>query len=263
MPRALPLLALVLLPLCGCGSLNVSLQGTIRSPLTEPTCSSEERPVVLAFDRLGNLTVNGQVLDLPATREGERLGVRVVDVGAAPPPFRPKHAAEGGLLVASLEKGSPLAIAGLRPFDRIDTAGERPTGGLEALHRYLSAREGTALALGVTHPDGSEGVVRAVVGERIGEAGKVSVPLLFDYRDSPTGTALGLAPLDALFYVRSEVDHDYTLEGQVGHSEYRARFEWGALANLILWESSEDLRTGKRKSRLRLLWFLSFGDDVP
>ena len=37
----------------------------MRTGLAEPAISGGDEPLVLAFDRLGNLTLNGQVLDLP------------------------------------------------------------------------------------------------------------------------------------------------------------------------------------------------------
>ena len=65
--------------LAGCGSLDVTVEGTLTSPLVAAPISTETQPVLLACDRLGNLTINGRPLELPAAREDTRLGLRVVD----------------------------------------------------------------------------------------------------------------------------------------------------------------------------------------
>ena len=52
--------------LAGCGSLDVTVAGTLTSPLVAAPISTETQPVLLACDRLGNLTINGRPLELSA-----------------------------------------------------------------------------------------------------------------------------------------------------------------------------------------------------
>jgi len=262
-PRTLlPLLLLALPPLAGCGSLGVSLHGDLQTPLLEPVCSTEAAPVVLAFDPRGNLTVNGQVLELPRRRERRRLGVGVVDVGPLPAIWRPAHAADGGILVASLQKASPLAIAGLRPFDRVRSVNGEQVSDVKSFVARIDVDEGTTLRLEVVKPDGREETLEAEAGDLVGDSSQVHVPFLFERRSSPTGHALGFAPFDALFYYRTLTEHTYVEEAEVGHTQYNDRFEWGVLGNLLLYESVLDSRSGEQRSRFRLFWLFSFGDDL-
>ena len=96
----------------GCGALDVTLEGTVRTALVEPVASRDERPIVLAFTRTGGMTVNGQLVELPQAEERRQFGVTLVDAAALPPVWRPGHAPRGGVLIASLHKASPLAIRG-------------------------------------------------------------------------------------------------------------------------------------------------------
>jgi len=258
----IPLLLLALAPLTGCGTLGVTLQGNLQTPLIEPACSTQELPVVLAFDPRGNLTVNGQVLELPKRREQRRVGIGVVDIGPMPAVWRPQHAIEGGILVSSLMKASPLAIAGLRPFDRIRSLNGDPVADVRTFAEKIAVDEGTALRLEIVKPNGKEDTIEAEAGELVNDSHKVHVPLLFERRSSPTGHAFGFAPFDTLFYYRTTTQHEYVLDAELAHSTYQDHFEWGVLGNLLFYESVVDAHTGETKSRFRLFWFLSFGDDL-
>ena len=63
------LLAAALLGAVGCGSLDVASRGAMPSDLLEPIGSHPEEPLLLGCDDLGNLSLNGQPLDVPVSRE--------------------------------------------------------------------------------------------------------------------------------------------------------------------------------------------------
>ena len=104
----------------------------------------------------------------------------------------------------------------------------------------------------------------------LGDLGRISFPFLFDRRESAAGDAFSLGPLSTLVWwrARRELHHELRpdeasslgLPGFASH--YEQRLEWGALGNLVHWERTRDLRTGEERSCLRLLWLLSFGDDL-
>ena len=259
MPRLLPTILLTLLA-SGCGALDVTLQGTVRTPLLQPAASSPAAPIALAFDRLGNLTLNGRLLDLPQAREEARYGVTVVDAGALPALWRPAHASDGGLLVAALDKASPLAIRGLRPFDRLLRLDGESVGPAPELIARLAAAEQVRLE-GI-RPDGTRFAIEAAPERRVGDHYAIRVPFLFERRDAAAGAALGLGPMDLLGWYRRRVRHLYVEDPALGHTVYRERFEWGALGNLLLYERERDPLSGEERSRLRLLWLFSFGDDL-
>jgi len=255
-------LVIAALLLSGCGQLEVRLPGALRGPALEAVGSHGDEPLILAFDRLGHLTLNGGALELPQARERIHFGLGVVDAGALPPPWRPAHARDGGLLVASLEKASPLAVAGLRLFDRIDAVDGEPAGAPGELARRLATADPeTPLTLDVVRPGGEPARVSARAAERVGDDQRISLPLLFELRSSTTGQAVGTGPLDLLFRVRSRLEHRYVVDPAQGLSVYEERFGWDFLGGLLGWESLTDPATGEGRSRLRLLW-IPIGDDL-
>jgi hypothetical protein len=255
-------LILASLGVSGCGSLDVSPEGTLTTPLVVAPISTASEPVVLAADRLGNLTINGEPLELPSAREDTRFGVRLVDVGDLPPGWRPKHAAQGGFLVTLLHKASPLAVRGLRPLDRVVSLnGENLTDVATAQARLRDARRREVRLDGI-HPDGRAFTIEAEASERVAESNKSHVPLLFEQRSSSMGNAFAFGPLDTVFYWRAHKRHAYVWDPKQGHSQYRECFEWGLLANVFVYERERDPLTGKEKSRVRFLWLLELGDDL-
>lgn len=261
MRRRLVLLSVCLLLATGCGSLDVTQEGTIRTGIVEPACSTKKHPVVLAFNRLGHLTINGKVLDLPSGHENRYFGLGVVDVSGLPPVWRPRHATQGGVLVASLLKASPLAFAGLRPFDRIHTLNKAPVTGVRDLVARLELPHAGPHVLGVVKPGGVEAEIRARANRRVKDSNKNHVPLLFEHHLSNSGYSFGFGPLDLLFYFRVHKQHRYVESRIVGHSEYRDRFEWGVFGNLIQYKRERDPVTGKERSMLRLFG-IPLGDDL-
>lgn len=256
------LLPLALLSLIGsgCGTLDVAPGGTIRSVIVEPSCSTEDMPVVMTFNRLGNLTLNGRSLDLPSAAEDRYYGLTVVDGAQLPALWRPAHLQPGGVVVALLRKASPLALAGLRPFDRIRTVNTTPVTSPQQFIDILRGPLERTLTLEVTRHDGSEHRFDVRASGRVDEDNKNHVPFLFEHHDSTVGHSFGLGPLDLLFYYRVRTEHRYVASRARGHTAYLERFEWGALGNAILYERERDMATGDEKSRVRLLWLLSLGD---
>lgn len=261
MPRVLWWLPALLLT-SGCGSLDVAFTGELplEAGVLEAAGSSPEEPLVLAFTRRGQLTVNGELLELPSAREQTFTGVTLVDTTALPPPWRPPHAPAGGLVVSGLAKGSPLAIAGLRLFDRIDAIDGEPLARLADLPERLGDRERHRLQ--VTKPSGEAVSFEVQAEDAVGDSTVNHVPFLFERRSAPTGHALGVGPLDGLFYYRARKTLRYVHDPTMAHAAYRDRFEWGALLNLLRYASETDPRTGETLWQVRLLWFIPIGDDL-
>ncbi|MBL4846282.1 MAG: hypothetical protein JKY65_12205 [Planctomycetes bacterium] len=247
--------------LTGCGSLDVSPEGTLASPIVVAAVTSEDE-VVLTCDQTGNLTVNGQALDLPVVREDARLGLRLVDASWLPAVWRPPHALDGGFLVTRLHKASPLALRGLRPLDRILSLNGKPLGKVEAVAQRLRDSRRLSIRLTALHPDGREFTVEAKADERVGASTKIHIPLLFERRRSSLGEAFACGPLDVFFHWRTRRTHTYVADHLQGHSQYRENFEWGALANMIGYRRQRDPLTGAEKNQVTVFWVFRFGDDL-
>lgn len=248
--------------LSGCGSLDVNPSGTLTTPIVAAPISTDCHPVLLAADRLGNLTINGQALDLPSAREDTRLGLRLVDVSDLPPGWRPRHASGGGFLVTLLHKASPLAIAGLRPLDRVVTLNGEPLRNAQTLEKRLRNARRREVVLDVVRFDGQRFRMTAEADERVAESTRSYVPLLFDQRDSSTGTAFGFGPFEVLFYWRSARRHQYVPAPSLANSQYHECFEWGLLGNAFKYQRERDPMTGEVRSRFRLLWLFGIGDEL-
>ena len=66
--------------------------------LTSQGLGTQPTGLVLGIDALGNVTLEGNVLQLPKAQEDERVGVMLVDLDACPRVCRPDHAREGGVM---------------------------------------------------------------------------------------------------------------------------------------------------------------------
>jgi PDZ domain len=258
-------LSMVLLTVtAGCGNLEVVLSGGLRSgPVPIGAEADDPAGPVLAFDSLGNLTINGYGLRLPQGREIERFGITLVDAGALPPRWRPTHATDGGLLVASLQRSSPLAVAGLRVFDRVLDLDGVPARELDdVLSPLRSLAHGQSATLTAIRAGDEESfTVQIEAGEKLSDSGVVTVPFLYEQRASNLGFAMGAGPFDSLFYFRSAIDQRYTREPAMGYSRYQDAFEVGVLGSLFVYRSWRDLDSGEERSGVRLLWLLWLGDD--
>lgn len=262
MNRALVAIALMIAPaLTGCGSLDVTPEGILASPIAVAATSSEDR-VVLTCDHLGNLTVNGQALELPHVREDARLGLRLADVTWLPPVWRPGHAKRGGYLVTRLHKASPLALRGLRPLDLVTKLNGEPLGEVEVLTRRLRDNRRREVRLEGRHPDGRSFSISARADERVGASTQIHVPFVFERRHSSLGESFACGPFDSLFHWRSRRNHTYVADASQGHSQYSEAFEWGALTNFLGYRRRRDPLSGEEKSQFTLFWVFTFGDDL-
>jgi membrane-associated protease RseP (regulator of RpoE activity) len=275
MPSSRLALCLVAL-LTGCGNLQVIEGGPI-DPGVQPLPAG----LFMSFDRLGDATIALRPVDLPKGRELERFGLTVVDVA---PLHRlvPAHVAPHRIVVSSLERPSPLAAAGLRPFDVVVAVDGQPVTTIEDVIPRLAAKEpGEPVTLTVIRPDGARGDVTAEAAEQVLTSSSFKLPLLVERQSSGSGHSLGLGPIDMLFYYRAVTEHRAlppqqrvqpteenpfppaaAVQAMPSRSRFARRFEWGTLLNLLLWESVTDLQSGAERSRLRVLWVLSFGDDL-
>lgn len=283
-PRAAAALAFALLVLPACGNLQVQESGGV-DPGEQPLPGG----LPMTFDRIGDARIALRRVELPKGREVARFGLTVVD---ATPLHRlvPPHVAEHRVVVSSLERSSPFAAAGLRPFDVVVALDGQPVQTIADLVPRLAAKEpGDQARLTVVRPDGSQADVSAEASEQVLASGGFKLPLLLERQTSGTGSALGVGPLDMLFYYRSALEHwaippptrpeeapptspfppvaapaasPDAGRAKASRSRFARRFEWGALLNLFLYESEVDLQTGEERSRFRLFWLLSFGDDL-
>ncbi|MBI4605428.1 MAG: hypothetical protein HY721_25975 [Planctomycetes bacterium] len=207
----------------------------------------------LALDELGTLTLNGEPLRLPYAHEPRRFGAAFVDASALPPAWRPPHAPEGGFLVASLERMSPLAVAGLRPFDvvrALDGAAPASAGALaESLGRV---EPGRAVRLDVLTPRGPTSIEAAALADI--DASLSLNLFLFDYERSNAAWHFGLGPFTHLAYHWEAVyDSEKAPEGgEHPWPRYVKTSYWRFLFDLFQSWTWVDLATGRERTRWRL-----------
>jgi hypothetical protein len=220
----------------------------------------------LALNSLGTLTINGQALAVPFAQERRNFGVGFADASALPPAWRPAHAPDGGILVAYVERASPLALAGLRPFDAVRRLGGEPVAGADALAASLAALEpGAAAVLDVETPRGSARIEAAASPGYKDETG-VEVECVFAYGSSRTAWSFSLGepfvPLIKLWSGVTNEEPGARNRGGPPGSEYRRHFAWGILWDLVRRHARRDLVTGEKKVYWTLFWAWKIGDDI-
>ena len=255
----------VLLSLClggsGCAvnlSGLVTLRGSVPSkPLGLAAEEGKEPWAALALDHLGTLRLDNQILSLPSAQEVGRFGVTLIDASALPPVWRPRHAEKGGPMVAALDRASPLALAGLRPFNVIEAIDGNPAGDVHAVIERLAAiAPGTEFRLDLSTPRG-KAALRAKAVETLVDTKIFSIPSVFHWIRSSTGFCLGL-PLstgrtfDCWSRVREEVEP--MTSGQPW-PEYQREFEWQALLAIFKYRSRTNLHTHEVRKRFELFGF--------
>jgi hypothetical protein len=265
MLRHLAALACALL-VTGCGNLAVEERGSV-----DPGLASLPGGLPMTFDPLGGAVIlPDKRVELPLAREGERFGVTVVDTTPLRR-FAPAHVGERRVMVSALDYASPLAVAGLRPFDVIAALDGQPVTTIDDLVARLGAKEpGDVARLSVQRAGGVALEVEAEAVDGPLGSSVVHVPFLFERHASAAGSSLGLGPIDLLFFFRSFVDHFGVprdeaappLAPAASRSRYARRFEWGALFNIIFYVTETDVRTDVERSKLRLFWVIDFGDDM-
>jgi hypothetical protein len=287
-PRALGLVLAALVT--GCGTLDVVQSGAV-DPGEQPLPGG----LPMTFDRLGGAFCGLKPVRLPLGRELHRFGLTVVDT-ARLAGFVPAHAAAHRVLVSSLERGSPLAWAGLRPFDALVTIDGQPVTTCEAVVASLGRKApGETARLEVVGPDGATRRLEAAAVDEVHGASAFKVPLLFERQASASGSALALGPFDGFFWRRSVVQHwavpppperdpaaaapaPGSGEGppfppvpspdaapdlaRASRSRFMEKTSGGTLWNLVTWDAERDLPGGAERSRIRLLWLIPIGDDL-
>ncbi len=216
----------------------------------------------LELNVLGGLTLNGQILAVPFASENRSFGVAFCDAGALPKVFRPRHAQEGGILVAYVDRISPLAVAGLKPFDRVERiGGVRPETVQDAVTRLKSLGAGEVATLDVMKPEGAERMEAPVLPD-YGSVTHVEIPFLFDTGGNWTATYFVLGdPLSLLAFWSGLTN---TLPGRHRHvssTSYHRLFKWGIGGDLLSREHWTQTSTGRETVIWRLFWFLQFGGD--
>lgn len=274
-----PTLLLALLPLLsGCVQLDVALEGGV-----DPGLRPLPGGVPMTFDRVGVPLVGYHAAHLPRAEALRRFGVTLVDarpLGA----LAPDNARAHPVVVAALERGSPLAHAGVRPFDAIAAIDSRPATALaDVADRLAGAAPGAVLALAIVRPGGEALTVEVEASDHALEYDQTKLPLLFEHQGSSGGWSLGLGPLDLLLGARHAIEHwavpppasalpqpgappgppEPLALGEVreSRSRFRDRVQWGVLWGLVGWERETELPAGETRSRLRLFWLFTAGDD--
>ena len=269
--RLLKLSSLALLvTLTGCQGLRtewVQLEGTLHEilppgPAKLPGLSYAQdrlyrssleapKPEALTFTSHGRPQIFGRPVGLPLAQEDLRYGVVVVDLTPLAAAWRPASAREGGLVVSALDRGSPLALAGLRCGDRILRVNGQEVATPRAVARALAEAEAVRLEVRSV-ATGQDRTLSAEASAGIRDLSHWSAPGLVTWISSPTGAGFKLGPLGFVFNLRSAWVTD--------DRRYLLRNEWGCLFDLIAWESETDPQTGESRARLRLFWFLPLGD---
>jgi hypothetical protein len=252
LPIAAAAAALLALAASGCGSLDLGLQDRLTAPVL-PVAPGDINKAWgrFTFDELGNARLNGMTLRLPTARESERFGVTFVDASALPPAWRPAPAAAGGIMVSAIEKASPLAAAGLAPFDVVRRINGDAVDDVDSAVRALREVEPGQNAV-VVVASGDTIVARTPVAAH--DETHVYVPLVCETRAATNGSSLGLGPWDGLFYYRSTL-REHVPDRAPGLYEH---FEWGTLFNIVKVDTYDAAprHAGRKLTCVRLFWVL-------
>lgn len=269
--------------LSGCGFRNVYIDGHIKRQVS---------PWHLNFDDNGHAFVGRERLFLNEVREYRYFGVTILDLRELPKDWLGGHS-NARFVVSHLEKASPLAVAGLRPYDRI----LKINGKKALLSRLKKAfKDPQRIELEAQRPSGR---VISVITARsnLGNEGRVQV-FDFDIRHGNAGTQHSFGPFSILWHWRKTVlieEPDTELEMELAaklsdlHKQrrqgkaspvlsalrqkiiekenkvdihYYHREDLGFLLNLFLYQEQVNVSTQESKSRVRLFWFFSFGDTI-
>lgn len=238
----------------GCAVPDWSLKGKLRStPETLGGGEGRQPWGVLAFDELGSLTLNGQILSLPFAQEIHRFGVSFIDASALPSAWRPKHAAEGGPMVSAIGRASPLAIAGLRPFDIVRSVQGQTIREIEALTRVLGEFEpGRVVRIEAMTPRGPKVFEAEAVPEVYDLTSTEVFP--FFYAKGQTWKRF-ICPVFSSW----RIIQDGKPEGEANSSPWPAYFDtsaWDLIFDLVKYHSSKNLYTGETKRSFVIFWFI-------
>lgn len=244
--RLLPLL--LLLPATGCvglRSLDVYLPGSFHQT---PKGSA------LTFTVHGEPRVYDRPVDLPRAQEDERFGLVVVDTRSLPPAWR-LNGSGPGVVVATVDRASPLAIAGLRCGDRLQTINSEPVRSVQQVAKVLHEEAEVRLVVYPLASTTPTAIVARAEGPLHSSSGWM-IPIVAGTASSPTGRGARIGPLGMVWNARSALLTD------AKGTRYVERNEVALLLDLFAYESETDLATGKTQRRVRLFWFLSIGADL-
>ncbi len=244
----------LLAAVAGCRISGGTLEGRVKAMPVMLGVKGQEPWGRLAFDDFGNLSINGQVLSLPIAQENRRFGLSFVDASALPRAWRPAHASEGGLMVSSIELASPLAIAGLRPFDVVVALeGEPAVDGRSLATRLQQIAPGRDVRLEALTPRGP-GTFRVKTPEALRDSTRFNITPLFYYGRSPLGFSV-ILPGAALAWSSWIYDGEPKPENDGPSPAYYRQLKWEALLGIFSCRTTENLYTGKKKRRLDLFKF--------
>ena len=245
MPRPTPLaLVATCLALTGCvfDAMEVELRGSV------PPVTFEDQPFsVRAYD--GTPEVDGRRIHLPFAGEDQRYGVHLIDTDPLPPGWRLPHARDGGLMIAQVDRGSPLALAGARPYDVLLAVDGQPPAGVAAVASQLAAAPQVRWTL--RQLDGQERTIEAAAVEEVQGKSAFGVPFLLQVFGSETGSAVQFGP--GLCWFNS------SLRQPPDEARYHDFWGWGFLVDIVHYRSLTDPVTGEVHRQLTLFWFLELG----
>ncbi|MCA8921003.1 MAG: hypothetical protein KDD82_04295 [Planctomycetes bacterium] len=245
----LALTSALLIPALGCVTADEALKVHQTGALVH------EDPEGLGFMADGTPLIYGQPVALPRVSEQTRYGVSFVDTTPLPVAWRLRAAPEGGVVVASVQRGSALARAGVRPLDRVERVGREVPEGKWATNTIRQALEGgNDLELTLRRPNGELRQVSVAPNhEGIQTSSKVRLLSLVGWASGNAGSGYRVGPGGILWNSR-----DVTFTSPK-HTVVRSEF--GCLFDLFATRSEVDLETGEERSCVRLLWLFEFGDD--
>lgn len=284
---ALALALAIAAVLCGCGDLQVKLSGSVEPHRNVPPEARDrsdlDRTPLFVLEVLGDPVLHAGEVRVPlrvaSARETERFGLKAIDTGDLPRVWRPGRTERGAVVVADLKSASPLAVAGLRPYDEVRAVNGARVADPAALVRELrAAAEGKTVRLSI-HRQGDTPGLHEIVARpegRVADASEVYVPFVVERRSSRTGRALAVGPLDSLFWYRAAIRDEADTKLSPDHSAakelfgwattkeeggYFDRFEWAALLNLVQYKRDREvgLHAGPGATHeLRLFWLFHF-----
>lgn len=206
----------------------------------------------LGLDELGRVTLDDHPLDLPRAQEDVRLGIHLVNLDGLPVQWRPDHAKDGGVMVTWLAEESPLAVAGLRPFDVIDECEPYTINTPEDfLNVAADKADGRTLRMMVRGPAGKRQVQCDLVGP-YRESSSWSFPFLWYGLRSPNHVIVS-CPI--LFTDEFHTKLEYDATGLPNYVTYIRKHDPLYLFSYV---HRADHSGAPTTETVTILWFLKF-----
>lgn len=253
-------IVLLALALCvGCG--NISINFSLPPKLQAESAELTEGYAPMELDDMGNLLLGGEPLPVESHGELLHFGVTAADLDPLPAVWRPPHLASfDGPMITSLYSQSPLAIAGLRPFDGIESVDGEAIDDAAALVEHLSAKQpGESTTFSVMAPDGRCEIIATAVNG-VSDATTFSLPFLYSSRTSALETFVEIGPLSLSRYHEQIVSTGGRERGP--WSGYLRSVNWRTVLNLVSYKGTSTPEGRSLYSQWRILWFITFGNDL-